>query len=66
MPTGVIRCPLPACGGVMVKRTYRDTGEEFLGCDQYPACIETIEVPESVRLRQLGAPELDLFAKDEP
>lgn len=59
--SGVVRCPLPSCGGVMVKRTNRATGSEFLGCDQYPICVETMEIPESVILRAAGAPELPLF-----
>lgn len=59
--SGVVRCPLPACGGVMVQRVNRATGQEFFGCDQYPLCAETMPIPESVWMRQAGAPELDLF-----
>ncbi len=63
--SGVVRCPLPSCGGVMVRRTNRATGEDFLGCDQYPICVETMPIPESIRMRQAGAPELDLFGGSE-
>jgi ssDNA-binding Zn-finger/Zn-ribbon topoisomerase 1 len=59
--SGVIRCPLPSCGGVMVKRTNRAIGSEFLGCSEYPACTETQPIPESVWMRQAGSPELPLF-----
>jgi ssDNA-binding Zn-finger/Zn-ribbon topoisomerase 1 len=45
----------------MVKRTNRAIGSEFLGCDQYPICTETLPIPESVWMRAAGAPELPLF-----
>ncbi len=59
--SGVVRCPLPSCGGVMVLRMNRATGAEFMGCDQYPICVETMDIPEGVKLRAAGAPELPLF-----
>lgn len=31
----------PDCGGVMVTRTNRSTGERFLGCNRYPDCKGT-------------------------
>eukprot|EP00438_Fugacium_kawagutii_P035261 Skav227220 [mRNA] locus=scaffold2048:463173:465227:- [translate_table: standard] len=31
----------PSCGGVMVQRTNRTTGEPFLGCSRYPTCKRT-------------------------
>jgi len=36
MPTGFI-CPLPDCGGDLVKRKAR-TGRTFYGCSKYPKC----------------------------
>jgi hypothetical protein len=45
----------------MVTRTNRALGTEFLGCDQYPLCTETMPIPESVRMRAAGAPELPLW-----
>jgi len=36
MPTGFI-CPLPDCGGDLVKRKAR-TGRTFFGCSKYPKC----------------------------
>lgn len=31
----------PECGEEMVKRTNRNTGEEFWGCPMYPQCDGT-------------------------
>lgn len=31
----------PQCGGKLVKRKNRSTGESFLGCDNYPKCKYT-------------------------
>lgn len=58
---GAIRCPMPSCGGLMVPRVNKAIGSEFLGCDQYPRCTETMPIPESVWMRKVGAPELPLF-----
>lgn len=32
----------PRCGNVLVRRRNRGTGQEFLGCSQFPACRETV------------------------
>ena len=64
--TGIIRCPLPSCGGIMVKRINRAIKREFLGCDQFPSCTETLPIPEAIWMREAGAPELDLFGDPEP
>ena len=34
-----IQCP--SCGGRIVRRTNSETGEEFLGCSNYPMCNQT-------------------------
>lgn len=58
---GIIHCPLPSCGGVMVRRVNRAIHREFMGCDQSPVCTETMPMPESVWMRQVGVPELPGF-----
>jgi ssDNA-binding Zn-finger/Zn-ribbon topoisomerase 1 len=45
----------------MVRRTNRQNGSEFMGCSEYPACTETMPIPESIRLREAGALELPGF-----
>ncbi len=62
--SGIIRCPLPSCGGIMVRHTNRATGRDFLSCDQ-PTCAETMDIPESIWMWQAGAPELPLFGGSE-
>lgn len=36
----------PKCGGVMVLRQNRNTGEEFWGCTAFPECRGTREKKE--------------------
>jgi restriction system protein len=39
----------PGCGGPMVRRTARrgpHAGEEFFGCERFPACRGTVALPE--------------------
>ncbi len=37
--------PCPQCGGgELVVRMNRDTGEFFLGCDEYPECDYTEDI----------------------
>jgi restriction system protein len=35
----------PKCSGTLVERRNRRTGEEFLGCEAYPACRGTVALP---------------------
>lgn len=49
-------CPL--CGGELVVRRDRRKGREVLGCSRNPRCEYTEPVPESVRMRMMGAPVL--------
>jgi ssDNA-binding Zn-finger/Zn-ribbon topoisomerase 1 len=58
---GTVHCPKPSCGAPMVRRTNRQNGSEFMGCSEYPACTETMPIPESIRLREAGALELPGF-----
>lgn len=62
----MIRCPDQTCREPMVRRHNGKTGEEFYGCSRYPDCKETMPVPESIRLREAGAPELPGFSTDPP
>ena len=52
--------PCPKCGPAtpLVVRTNGKTGEYFLGCDNWPECKHTEELPESMRLTLLGAKKL--------
>jgi ssDNA-binding Zn-finger/Zn-ribbon topoisomerase 1 len=53
--------PCPRCDGRLVIRTNRENGSHFLGCTGWPACDVTKKIPETARMRALGAPELPLF-----
>lgn len=57
---GIIRCPLPSCGGIMVPRYNPALRRGFLGCDQWPRCRETMGEPETTWMRRAGQPELPL------
>ncbi len=37
----VVAQPCPSCGGRLVERKNRHTGDRFLGCETYPACRGT-------------------------
>ena len=49
------------CGQVMVVRVNKATQTEFLGCSKYPLCDHTEPLPEWLRLKKLGAPQLPGF-----
>lgn len=57
-PKIVKPCPAPDCKGTLTIRRNKATDSEFLGCDQWPACKHTEPLPESIKMRRLGAPEL--------
>lgn len=66
VPSTVITKACPECGRPLLQRTNRANGSAFLGCSGYPdVCRHTEAIPESVRLRAMGAPELPLFDTDE-
>lgn len=50
--------PCPKCGHPLTIRQNRATGDEFLGCMQYPECRYTEKLPEYFRLKRMGAPTL--------
>ena len=56
--------PCPECGRALVIRTNRANDSQFVACTGYPSCQHTEAVPETLRLRLIGHPELPLF--DEP
>jgi ssDNA-binding Zn-finger/Zn-ribbon topoisomerase 1 len=57
-PKIAVTCP--KCGGMMVRRTNRSNGSEFLGCSHYPDCTYTQPLPEDIKMRELG--QIDLFS----
>lgn len=54
----VLPCPEPKCKGTLEIRTNRKTGSDFLGCNLYPECKHTQPLPESIKMRRIGAPQL--------
>ena len=46
------------CGSQAVIRVNRETGEEFIGCSQWPRCTATRPLPMDVMMRRAGAPML--------
>lgn len=51
----------PICEKPMVVRTNKASGQDFLGCSQYPDCTGTAPLPPEVLLRAAGAPTLPGF-----
>jgi len=49
-------CPL--CGAKLIVRTNRTTQHQFLGCPRWPDCQHTESIPEQIRMRLSGQPEL--------
>lgn len=37
----IYKCPEPRCGGTLMIRTNRSTGNKFYGCSNYPRCKYT-------------------------
>lgn len=54
-------CPEPDCKGTLVIRTNGKTGEDFLGCDEYPRCRHTEEIPIHLELEASGFKRLPGF-----
>lgn len=50
--------PCPACGSNLVVRQNRATGQEFLGCSQYPTCTHSEPLTAYQELLRGGAPQL--------
>lgn len=55
------RCP--RCSAVMVVRTNKASGQEFLGCSRWPECDHTEELPESYRMLREGHEMLPGFGE---
>lgn len=55
-------CPNHPTVKLIVKEN-RQNGNQFLGCPEWPDCDHTEGIPETMKMRALGQPEL--FAKDE-
>lgn len=53
-----ISCPECRHDTQLIVRTNRHTGNQFLGCPNYPDCRHTRGIPESIRLRLAGQPQL--------
>lgn len=49
------------CGAQMVIRLNREQNTLFLGCNRYPDCKHTEEIPESVRMEILGQQKFSGF-----
>ena len=54
-PVAPLAITCPECGASLVRRFDVMTRERFLGCDRYPACCYTRDVPPDVHLRDAGA-----------
>jgi ssDNA-binding Zn-finger/Zn-ribbon topoisomerase 1 len=46
------------CGAVMVVRTNRQNGGQFLGCRDWPDCTYTRKIPESWIMKRDGQEQL--------
>lgn len=55
--------PCPDCGGGLIIRENRENGSQFIGCMSWPTCTHTEPIPETLRMRLMGAPTL--FDEDE-
>ena len=49
-----ITCPECGPAAKMVIRQNRETGDEFLGCSNYPDCRYTEPLPETIRMKYMG------------
>lgn len=54
----------PACHAPMVERENRQNGSRFMGCTQYPTCMETAKVPAFLEVKRAGGIELPGFGED--
>jgi len=67
--SGLPACPDCGPAAILEIRLNRQTGEQFLGCPNYPQCRYTRPYPTDRQLHDLGAPTLpgldDLDAEPE-
>jgi ssDNA-binding Zn-finger/Zn-ribbon topoisomerase 1 len=60
--TPPLRCP--DCGdGQLVERVNKTNGSHFMGCDNYPKCTHTQDVPAFVHMLRQGATQLPGFGE---
>lgn len=64
-PIGTIHCPDLTCGAPMLRRLDRPGADDQYRCSRWPACRETMPMPEAIRLREAGAAELPMFESEE-
>lgn len=65
MTTPTIEKPCPDCGGTLIIRTNRENGSQFIGCMSWPNCDHHEPIPETLRMRLMGAPTLPFIDDDE-
>lgn len=51
----------PDCGQPLTIRTNRNTGEDFLGCSDWPGCSYTEVLPEDIIMIRQNAAQLPGF-----
>ena len=51
----------PNCGKRLTIRTNEKTGEDFLGCTEYPECIYTEPLPIDIQMKREGAVQFPDF-----
>lgn len=54
----------PSCHAPMVERENRQNGSRFMGCSNYPTCVETTKVPAYLEVKRAGGLELPGFGSD--
>ena len=49
------KCPMPKCGGDLVRRTNKSSGSEFLGCSHYPRCKYTQKCEDEQKIEDAAS-----------
>ena len=62
MPDIKITKQCPRCDSDLIIRINKESQIQFVGCSQWPQCEYTTEIPESLRLRLMGAETLPGFS----
>lgn len=57
-------CPNCGVNTMLIVRTNRDNGRQFLGCPNFPECTYHEGIPESTKMRLMGQPELDFMSEE--
>lgn len=53
-----VGCPRCGAATLLVVRTNRQQGNQFLGCPNWPKCGHTQPIPEHIRMEAAGQPRL--------